>query len=557
MIAVVVRICPVKKRSNDSRVPISKSIWNFGAKVGQVIQGNLIRGAGGKFANSRELATLKKKIAMMIMRRLRDKAKKEAEKAKKQAQRRAETAARRAAAKKSKAASRKKSKDAAKKEHDKEKKKEREKVFADLIKEIGGELTIDDLHALQDARDGLEIDPAIALRLAKAGLIEFGEDGSVLLSSRSKGRALLNAANRSDLGEALEQIEIAKNNMIKIKDRIKDKEDSIKEVRNGIARIGKDLEIDQAEFDLLNKKLAGEKDSIKKEALQIRINRLANKMQDSREGIQKEIDRAAKMINDVDDLKQKHGLDNRKLSSSLGKIPTRPNPTIKSDEPIDKSNHDSQSVLILIDGILRSRAIAMAEMINADDLSAWGREYNPHITVKYGFPAWITIEDIQRAAGLFQPFKVRFGHISLFEQDEFDVVKVEVESQELRRLNRLISFLPNQDSHIEYNPHLTLAYVLPGEGKKYFLIRNELLNTEYEVNEISFSDFDDHQTTIRLGVQKSVVDAPGYRLSDDRQVRCNNCLFNVRGTCELYDFKFDQGFMCDNWISEIQIVKVK
>jgi len=304
-------------------------------------------------------------------------------------------------------------------------------------------------------------------------------------------------------------------------------------------------------------------DPIKIEAQRIAIERLKLRMERKQEDNKERANDASKAMEEVSRLRSRHGISQPRGSDTRNTIPPI-NPTIKSANinHIDKSLYDSRSVQIMIDGPLRSKAIQMSELIDTDYLDAKGRELNPHITVKYGFPSHIQLEDIQRIAQLFQPFKVRFGQISLFENDEFDVVKIEVEGQDLRRLNNLLSFLPNSDEHVEFNPHLTIAYVLSGLGWLFCNMRNELVEMEYEIREIEFSDEDGKLTRIGLGkdrngLEKSRDSAPGYRLSDEAGVKCSNCLFAVDSRCELYDFEFDEGFVCQSWISEVQIIKVK
>lgn len=48
------------------------------------------------------------------------------------------------------------------------------------------------------------------------------------------------------------------------------------------------------------------------------------------------------------------------------------------------------------------------------------------------------------------------------------MLKVDVNSPDLHRLNKLVTSLsPTEDSHPVYTPHLTIAYLKPGRGKKY------------------------------------------------------------------------------------------
>src|SRR4051812_49300035 len=101
-----------------------------------------------------------------------------------------------------------------------------------------------------------------------------------------------------------------------------------------------------------------------------------------------------------------------------------------------------------------------------DHLSEDGRETEPHVTVKYGLHE----EDPKTTAEALKggaPIDAPLGKVSIFSNDKFDVVKIGVTSHDLHRLNKKISKLPHTDSHPDYNPHLTLAYVKPGLGDKY------------------------------------------------------------------------------------------
>jgi 2'-5' RNA ligase len=66
------------------------------------------------------------------------------------------------------------------------------------------------------------------------------------------------------------------------------------------------------------------------------------------------------------------------------------------------------------------------------------------------------------------------------------VVKFDVEGKELRALNEIFCKLPNEDSHPEYNPHMTLAYVRKGMGKNF--VRESQRFARVPVNMIEYSD---------------------------------------------------------------------
>jgi 2'-5' RNA ligase len=90
-----------------------------------------------------------------------------------------------------------------------------------------------------------------------------------------------------------------------------------------------------------------------------------------------------------------------------------------------------------------------------------------HITVQYG----LTTNDDSLVRSVVQetgPFEITLGKVSLFEQEFMDVVKIEVESEGIHKLNKLItSNLEYITNYPNYVPHCTLAYTLKGFGQYY------------------------------------------------------------------------------------------
>jgi tRNA nucleotidyltransferase/poly(A) polymerase/2'-5' RNA ligase len=112
--------------------------------------------------------------------------------------------------------------------------------------------------------------------------------------------------------------------------------------------------------------------------------------------------------------------------------------------------------------------------IRPEDLYIGGGEYGvekePHLTILYGFHDEVTAEDVfdlVKEKIPMRPIQVRITGISIFENLEFDVVKFDVNSPELTKLNDILRQLPNTTKFPEYHAHITIAYVKPGEGKKY------------------------------------------------------------------------------------------
>ncbi len=103
-----------------------------------------------------------------------------------------------------------------------------------------------------------------------------------------------------------------------------------------------------------------------------------------------------------------------------------------------------------------------------DESGEKGREDDPHITLKYG----LHTEDPDEVWNLFrgmEPAEVTLGDISAFVQPDYIVLKVEVESPDLHRFNRMVSKnLECTDTFRDYRPHATLAYMRHNSMDPYY-----------------------------------------------------------------------------------------
>lgn len=93
-----------------------------------------------------------------------------------------------------------------------------------------------------------------------------------------------------------------------------------------------------------------------------------------------------------------------------------------------------------------------------------GYEFTPHVTVKYGLhdEKPDNLASVCDGCGLIN---IEFGKVGKFDTNpNFDVIKVNVESNQLRMLNdRISTGLSHDEKWDSYNPHATLAYVNKGE----------------------------------------------------------------------------------------------
>lgn len=211
------------------------------------------------------------------------------------------------------------------------------------------------------------------------------------------------------------------------------------------------------------------------------------------------------------------GMPGNKDNPDLGGNSTVPNGTVENgkreekeekaaafgrrDEPMrygkDGEPHKFSSTQFNLPPWLARQVLALGRTIADKDLAEEGREETPHITVKYGLHTQ-DADDVEGVLYGFAPTTVGLGEVSIFETEEADVVKIDVMGMGLHRLNDLLSSeLECTDTHPEYRPHITLAYVKPGMGKRY-AGHSHLTGLSVTLDKVTFSDKEGNKTEIRL-----------------------------------------------------------
>ena len=99
----------------------------------------------------------------------------------------------------------------------------------------------------------------------------------------------------------------------------------------------------------------------------------------------------------------------------------------------------------------------------------YGIQSNPHVTILYGLHEEVSLDQIK---SVFEDLKggidISIEGIGVFENEKFDVVKFNVVPiGALQNLHDKLSELPNTNEYPKYEPHITIAYVKKGFGKKY------------------------------------------------------------------------------------------
>ncbi len=131
------------------------------------------------------------------------------------------------------------------------------------------------------------------------------------------------------------------------------------------------------------------------------------------------------------------------------------------------SNAKRGCLMAMVDDGLADRLLAFAARnIPFASQTGDGIENEPHVTALYGFDPDFDVDDLKDWCGTVGPMTATLGKVSRFDCEEYDVLKVDVESPDLVAFNAEMarrfdgSITPSEH---EYNPHLTLAYVRNGE----------------------------------------------------------------------------------------------
>lgn len=125
-----------------------------------------------------------------------------------------------------------------------------------------------------------------------------------------------------------------------------------------------------------------------------------------------------------------------------------------------------------------------------------GYELDPHVTVLYGLHT-TNVEEIKEKLKDQEKFEIKFGKVSKFKNDDYDVLKIEVESDILRKLNDKLKSLKYTSTYNSYKPHCTLAYVKKDTCEE-LVGSKEFFNKKIEVKELVFSPSTGDAVKIKL-----------------------------------------------------------
>lgn len=115
----------------------------------------------------------------------------------------------------------------------------------------------------------------------------------------------------------------------------------------------------------------------------------------------------------------------------------------------------------------------LKENINPNDIyneEGFGFEKEPHCTILFGFidsdEVFPKIKTILQK--IHKPILLELTKISMFESKDYDVLKFDVDSSVLHKLNKKFrDDFEYKTNYPDYHPHVTISYLKKGTAKKY------------------------------------------------------------------------------------------
>lgn len=138
--------------------------------------------------------------------------------------------------------------------------------------------------------------------------------------------------------------------------------------------------------------------------------------------------------------------------------------------------YDYNCIMIGYDSIPEIEKIQ--ESLDKDDIytgteeeekeGAYGLEKEAHVTLLYGIKPEITWDDIKGYLKPLSEYKAILANLSTFENEEYDVLKIDVKCPKMHDTNKeLRDNIDYVETYPDYHPHMTVAYLKKGTGKKY------------------------------------------------------------------------------------------
>lgn len=168
--------------------------------------------------------------------------------------------------------------------------------------------------------------------------------------------------------------------------------------------------------------------------------------------------------------------------------------------------------------------------------SGHGLETCSHVTILYGLltnSSRKVLDSIPK-----KPIEYKIKGLSLFENEKYDVLKFDIESDDLKKLNKKIAKEFPNENKFQYTPHLTLAYLRSGKGKKYVDIETTLVGMSFIGSVLDFSN-KDGKHTLKIIDESRMFGQQGKMEYSREYIRRMSC-------CDCGRFRYDMFMVNDD-----------
>jgi hypothetical protein len=118
------------------------------------------------------------------------------------------------------------------------------------------------------------------------------------------------------------------------------------------------------------------------------------------------------------------------------------------------------------------QAIRPEDIYTVESNEGYGLEEEPHCTLLYGLHPEVSVDQVTSKLDGIKFGECKAYNLSLFENDKYDVLKFDMEGDNLHNANKALTELPYTTDYPDYMPHMTVAYLKPGKGSEYLRILN-------------------------------------------------------------------------------------
>jgi 2'-5' RNA ligase len=138
------------------------------------------------------------------------------------------------------------------------------------------------------------------------------------------------------------------------------------------------------------------------------------------------------------------------------------------------------------------------DIYTEEDNDGYGRENEQHVTILYGIHADVPDEDVEKLIDKIKKPEIELKKVSAFKNDKFEVLKFDVESDDLQEYNKMFKDLPHTSKFPDYHPHVTIAYMKPGKTDKYIMLLNKKEPINVSVEKVVYSKPDRTKKTYEI-----------------------------------------------------------